>query len=149
MWTINDFPAYGMLSGWQTAGKLTCRCCMENTKAFQLRAGKKIHGLIVIVNSCQWVIITGEIDKLFVRIDLNSHLLLRGWEGSKFGNECHHYRKLLMTLKTQKCRGTEIGIIGQNEVFFGNCHISAAICSDTILTSCTLKKMCLIMFFTL
>ncbi|CAH9124646.1 unnamed protein product [Cuscuta epithymum] len=24
MWTISDFPAYGMLSGWQTAGKLSC-----------------------------------------------------------------------------------------------------------------------------
>ena len=24
MWTINDFPTYGMLSGWSTAGKLAC-----------------------------------------------------------------------------------------------------------------------------
>jgi len=24
MWTINDFPAYGMLSGWGTHGKLAC-----------------------------------------------------------------------------------------------------------------------------
>jgi hypothetical protein len=24
MWTINDFPAYGMLSGWSTHGKLAC-----------------------------------------------------------------------------------------------------------------------------
>jgi len=23
-WTINDFPAYGMLSGWSTYGKLAC-----------------------------------------------------------------------------------------------------------------------------
>jgi hypothetical protein len=24
MWTINDFPAYEMLSGWGTHGKLAC-----------------------------------------------------------------------------------------------------------------------------
>jgi len=24
MWTINDFPAYGMLSGWSTHGRLAC-----------------------------------------------------------------------------------------------------------------------------
>ncbi|XP_059292245.1 uncharacterized protein LOC132045694 [Lycium ferocissimum] len=41
MWTINDFPAYGMLSGWMTAGKLACPYCMENTKSFTLKHGKK------------------------------------------------------------------------------------------------------------
>lgn len=24
LWTINDFPAYGMLSGWSIKGKLAC-----------------------------------------------------------------------------------------------------------------------------
>jgi hypothetical protein len=36
MWTINDFPAYGMLSGWSTHGKLACPSCMENNKTFTL-----------------------------------------------------------------------------------------------------------------
>ncbi|KAL9366182.1 hypothetical protein Peur_037381 [Populus x canadensis] len=36
MWTINDFPAYGMVSGWSTHGKLACLYCMENNKAFTL-----------------------------------------------------------------------------------------------------------------
>jgi len=36
MWTINDFPAYGMVSGWSTNGKLACPYCMENNKAFTL-----------------------------------------------------------------------------------------------------------------
>jgi len=30
MWTINDFPAYGMVSGWSTHGKLACPYYMEN-----------------------------------------------------------------------------------------------------------------------
>ena len=36
MWTINDFPAYGMLSGQITHGKLACPYCMQNNKAFTL-----------------------------------------------------------------------------------------------------------------
>lgn len=41
MWTISDFPAYGMLSGWTTHGRLSCPICMDDTKAFQLTNGKK------------------------------------------------------------------------------------------------------------
>ena len=41
LWTINDFPAYGMLSGWSTHGRLSCPYCMERTKAFQLQHGGK------------------------------------------------------------------------------------------------------------
>ncbi|GLU15839.1 hypothetical protein SLE2022_322980 [Rubroshorea leprosula] len=41
LWTISDFPGYGMLSGWSTHGKLSCPYCMENTKAFQLQYGRK------------------------------------------------------------------------------------------------------------
>ncbi|WJX35324.1 hypothetical protein P8452_23334 [Trifolium repens] len=41
MWTINDFPAYGMLSGWGTHGRLGCPICMEDTKAFTLKNGGK------------------------------------------------------------------------------------------------------------
>ncbi|XP_070054431.1 uncharacterized protein [Nicotiana tomentosiformis] len=37
MWTINDFPTYGILSGWSTAGKLACPCCIQHTKAFTLK----------------------------------------------------------------------------------------------------------------
>jgi len=36
MWIINDFLAYGMVSGWSTHGKLACPYCMENNKAFTL-----------------------------------------------------------------------------------------------------------------
>ena len=42
MWTINDFPAYGMVSGWSTHEKLACSYCMENNKAFTLANGGKV-----------------------------------------------------------------------------------------------------------
>ena len=41
LWTVSDFPAYGMLSGWMTTGRLACSYCMEHTKAFRLAHGKK------------------------------------------------------------------------------------------------------------
>ncbi|XP_013624132.1 PREDICTED: uncharacterized protein LOC106330138 [Brassica oleracea var. oleracea] len=41
MWTISDFPAYGMLSGWTTHGRLSCPYCQDNTDAFQLKNGRK------------------------------------------------------------------------------------------------------------
>ena len=36
MWTINDFSAYEMVSGWNTYGKPTCPYWMEINKAFML-----------------------------------------------------------------------------------------------------------------
>jgi hypothetical protein len=41
MWTINDFPPYGMVFGWSMHGKLACPYCMENNKAFTLTNGGK------------------------------------------------------------------------------------------------------------
>ncbi|KAI0516214.1 hypothetical protein KFK09_008886 [Dendrobium nobile] len=31
LWTINDFPAYGMLSGWSTKDRFACPYCANNT----------------------------------------------------------------------------------------------------------------------
>ena len=41
MWTINDFPACGMLSGWSTHGRLAFSHCMEHIKSFTLTYGRK------------------------------------------------------------------------------------------------------------
>ena len=41
MWTISDFPAYSMLSGWSTAGRLACLYYMEDSDAFTLPKGYK------------------------------------------------------------------------------------------------------------
>ncbi|CAH9068666.1 unnamed protein product [Cuscuta europaea] len=44
MWTISDFPAYAMLSGWGTtsASKTACPYCREQSQAFRLPNGGKI-----------------------------------------------------------------------------------------------------------
>ena len=41
MWTINDFSAYSMMSGWSTAGKTTCPHCMEDSDSFRLSLSRK------------------------------------------------------------------------------------------------------------
>ncbi|XP_028110420.1 uncharacterized protein LOC114308923 [Camellia sinensis] len=38
IWTINDFPAYGNLSGWSTKGYLACPNCNENASSQRLRS---------------------------------------------------------------------------------------------------------------
>ncbi|KAJ8767880.1 hypothetical protein K2173_020820 [Erythroxylum novogranatense] len=42
IWTISDFPAFAMLSGWMTAGKLTYPYCSNDSVAFYLPNGGKI-----------------------------------------------------------------------------------------------------------
>jgi len=41
MWTINDFPAYGDLSGWSTHGRKACPCCRHETQSTWLTYGRK------------------------------------------------------------------------------------------------------------
>ncbi|CAH9136296.1 unnamed protein product, partial [Cuscuta epithymum] len=41
LWTISDFPAYGDLSGWRTAGAFACPSCNNNTCSYRLRKGSK------------------------------------------------------------------------------------------------------------
>ncbi|KAK2663203.1 hypothetical protein Ddye_001777 [Dipteronia dyeriana] len=38
IWTINDFPAYGDLSGWSTKGYMACPVCNEYTSSRKLRS---------------------------------------------------------------------------------------------------------------
>jgi len=59
MWTINDFSAYSMLSGWGTHGTLACPYCMKDTKALQLGNVGKILDLTVIVGSYQVIMHLG------------------------------------------------------------------------------------------
>lgn len=42
MWTINDFPAYGVLSGWTTQGMNACPYCFgKDNKSFHLENSRK------------------------------------------------------------------------------------------------------------
>ena len=38
MWTINDFPAYGDLSGWATKGYSACPVCEDQTPSIRLKS---------------------------------------------------------------------------------------------------------------
>ncbi|XP_058005408.1 uncharacterized protein LOC131181377 [Hevea brasiliensis] len=41
LWTISDFPAYSMLSGWSTKSKTACPYCRGDSDAFTLTKGGK------------------------------------------------------------------------------------------------------------
>ncbi|XP_050125656.1 uncharacterized protein LOC126602863 [Malus sylvestris] len=45
LWTISDFPAYGMLSGWSTHGYKACPHCMHDKESIYLPASRKISYL--------------------------------------------------------------------------------------------------------
>ena len=50
MWPVNNFPAYGMLFGWNTLRLLECPICMEKSKLFIYKVVKRLVILIVIGN---------------------------------------------------------------------------------------------------
>lgn len=42
LWTISDFHAYSILSGWSTVGKLACPYYIEHSDAFSLNHEEKV-----------------------------------------------------------------------------------------------------------
>lgn len=42
LWTMNDFPALAMLSGWSTKGALACPPCNVQTRHRYLRNSRKM-----------------------------------------------------------------------------------------------------------
>ncbi|KAL9669472.1 hypothetical protein QQ045_007019 [Rhodiola kirilowii] len=61
LWTVSDFPTYGMLSGWSTQGRLGCPYCMDDTKTFVLKMEGKCHTFTVIDGFCRLVILIEKI----------------------------------------------------------------------------------------
>ena len=53
LWTINDFPAYGMLSGWSVKGYHACPMCMDETSSHYLTHSRKIC-YMGLPSSNQW-----------------------------------------------------------------------------------------------
>jgi hypothetical protein len=70
MWTINDFLAYGMVSGWSTHGKLACPYSMENNKAFTLTNRGKAFFFTVTVVSCHRITGTERTKKISLLVEL-------------------------------------------------------------------------------
>ena len=41
LWSVHDFPTYGMFAGWSTHGVFACPQCMCDSNAYRLRKGCK------------------------------------------------------------------------------------------------------------
>jgi hypothetical protein len=74
MWTINDFLAYRIVSGWSTHVKLACPYCMENNKAFTLTNGGKSSFFTTTSSSCQQIIILERTERTSLLAELKGML---------------------------------------------------------------------------
>ncbi|KAL0416718.1 UNVERIFIED_CONTAM: hypothetical protein Slati_3503700 [Sesamum latifolium] len=63
MWTVNDLPTYGLVSGWSTAGIMGCPICMDDTRAFHLQHDRRRATLTATDAFSHKTIRTGEIRK--------------------------------------------------------------------------------------
>src|ERR1044072_490257 len=119
MWTVNDFPAYGMLSGWGTHGKMGCPHCMGYTKAFTLDKGGKSSWFdchrrflpaIIHIEETRQILKKMYERKICLRLDCH-----QGLYGTKFVN----YQNLQILAKHAELKDTPSPTIGQKEVYFG------------------------------
>ena len=63
LWTINDFLAYGNLSGWSTKGYKACPVCNEDVSPMVL----EVKYVIWVIDSFCLLIIVGEgVDNMMV-----------------------------------------------------------------------------------
>jgi len=74
IWTINDFPAYRMVFGWSTHGKLACPYCMENNKAFTLTNKIKLLFFTVTVVSCHQITGIERTERISLLVELKRML---------------------------------------------------------------------------
>ena len=81
MWTISDFPAMSMVSGWSGKGKLACPVCLGSVQGFQLKHSGKcsFHGTNRIFLEPN--------DPLRKKSSLFDHSEKRLWRGRLSGEE--------------------------------------------------------------
>ncbi|XP_020245318.1 uncharacterized protein LOC109823444 [Asparagus officinalis] len=87
LWTINDFPAYGMLSGWSTKGYTACPICHTNHGSIYLPCSRKCvylrHRRFLSTNHT-WrndrKSFNGEVEKDTAPISLSGHDVLNQWQ---------------------------------------------------------------------
>ncbi|XP_024009247.1 uncharacterized protein LOC112084358 [Eutrema salsugineum] len=137
MWTISDFPAYGMLSGWTTHGRLACPICMDDKKAFYLLNGRKTcwfdchrrflpHGHPLRKNR-----------KDFLK---GRHAINESPPQSLTGEQVYSKRietvnpaKIAVkTVMKKRCPDMGSGITGTKKVYFGSCLNGGTSMSDII-----------------
>jgi len=70
MWTINDSPAYRMVSGWNTHKKLACLYCIENNKAFTLKNNGKTFFFTATGSSYQRITNAERIKMTYLLVEL-------------------------------------------------------------------------------
>jgi len=78
-WTINDFLADGMLSGWSTHGLLACSICRHENYPSSYSMDESHFSLIAIVGFCLGIIVLGLIKLLFIKVRAYTLAFLEGF----------------------------------------------------------------------
>ena len=148
MCTINDFPIYEMLFGWMTQGKLACLICIEDTKAFTLKYGGKNYWFDYHRRFQIWIVLIGTIDMDLERTPQRVRLLL-DLPVSKFGIGLGNFQRLQKLENPLDCLVIRQNTIGPNKVYSGNYPIRRITQSIIIQMKCTLRRIYLIILYTL
>ncbi|KAI5344596.1 hypothetical protein L3X38_012473 [Prunus dulcis] len=86
MWTVNDFPAYAMVSGWSTKGYMACPVCKEDVTS-GWHAGK-----VCYLGHRRWLPWDHEWREKDKEFDGNTEcrLRLREWSGDEIVEQLNH-----------------------------------------------------------
>ena len=142
LWTINDFPAYAMLSGWSTKGKFACPYCHKDTEYLWLKHGRKHcymgHRCFLSLDhpwSNNKVGFNNKVKTREAHVPLIGAQVLEQFESFeqvKFGK--------MIASKKGSATKTKDGTTGGRRVFFLS-SLTGLLCSSGIIwTSCTLRK---------
>jgi len=142
LWTINDFPAYAMLSGWSTKGKFACPYCHKDTEYLWLKHGRKhcyMGHRCFLPPDHPWrnnkVSFNNKVETWEAPVPLTGAQVLEQFESFeqvKFGKTT--------TSKKGSVMKTKDGTTGGRSVFFFS-SLTGLLCSSGIIwMSCTLRK---------
>ena len=137
---MNDFPAYGMLSGWSTHGELSCPVCQDQLHGAYPYYGRKsswfdCHRCFLPRNHASRGNRTSFIKGRTVHGQPHS-AYHRRWSGRR----CRICRKLRMSLEFKLKDSLKISTIGQNVLFSGIFRTGNINFFGIIWMSCILRK---------
>jgi len=123
MWTINDLPAYGMLSTWMTFGRLSCPICIKRTKALYLNHIHKISFFDCLHQFLSPDHPFRKNKKHSGRSLLRLISLFHACLVLTFGIRLHTYQFALNYKNNTIFMNMVLNIIGRNKVYSGGFHI--------------------------
>ncbi|KAK4389917.1 hypothetical protein Sango_2328700 [Sesamum angolense] len=145
MWTVNDLPTYGMMSGWSTASVMGCPIYMDDTRAFHLQHGTRAcyfdwhRQFLPTYHSYRRNI------KAFTKNRVENKVARPRLTGDQILDPVANISPAVeMSLSIPDSYGSNHKWTKKS--VFWDLHTDQHFLSDTTLMSCTLKKTCLTIY---